>query len=223
MIKITNLSKQYGTGDNTCVALQDVNLVFPDNKFISINGKSGSGKTTILNMLGMIDKPDSGTIEVDGKDITKFSKKEVLKYRRETVGIIFQFFNLIPVLTCRDNILIANEYAPKYDKDYFKEIVDKLDIGDLLHKYPEQLSGGQQQRIAIARALINKPKIILADEPTGNLDSENSKNVVDLLKNIATQFDMTLIMVTHDEDIAKQADICICITDGKIGCDVSEA
>lgn len=223
MIKIANLNKQYGTGSGACVALDDVNLTFPDGKFIAITGKSGSGKTTLLNMLGIIDKPDSGIIEVDGKDITKFSKREILKYRRETIGVIFQFFNLIPVLNCRDNIIIANEFATKYEKDYFDEIIDKLDIGDFLYKYPEQLSGGQQQRIAIARALINKPKIILADEPTGNLDSENSDKVIDLLKTIINCYGMSLIMVTHDEDIAKHADLRVTLMDGKIGCDINEA
>ena len=168
-------------------------------------------------MIGLIDKPDCGMIEVDGKDILQFKRKEILKYRRETVGIIFQFFQLIPVLNCFDNIVIANEFSKKYEEHYFEDLINRLNIHNILNKYPEQLSGGEQQRVAIARALINRPEIVLADEPTGNLDSENSANVVSLLKDIVRQYNMSLIMVTHDVDIAKQADINICLQDGKMG------
>lgn len=216
MIKIINLKKQYGAGSAKCIALDHLNLELPEKKFVAITGKSGSGKTTLLNMIGLIDRPDSGAIEVDGKDILKYNKKEVRKYRRNTIGIVFQFFQLIPVINCYDNIVIANEFSQKYDKDYFDNLVETLDIGDILNKYPEQLSGGQQQRVAIARALINRPQIILADEPTGNLDSENSENVVRLLKNIVSEYEVSLIMVTHDNDIAKEADINICLVDGKV-------
>lgn len=217
MIKIENLKKQYGTGNSACIALNAIHLDIPEGKFITITGKSGSGKTTLLNMIGLIDKPDSGIIKVDGKNIFEFSKREILEYRRNTIGVIFQFFQLIPVITCHDNIVIANEFSKKYKKKYYDDLVDKLDIGNLLRKYPEQLSGGQQQRIAIARALINHPKIILADEPTGNLDSENSENVVRLLKETTKQYGVTLLMVTHDEDIARQSDIRICLVDGEVG------
>lgn len=217
MIKIRGVSKKYGTGEAACIALNNVNVDLPDNQFIAITGKSGSGKTTLLNMIGLIDKPDCGTIEVDGKDILQFKRKEILKYRRETVGIIFQFFQLIPVLNCFDNIVIANEFSKKYEEHYFEDLINRLNIHNILNKYPEQLSGGEQQRVAIARALINRPEIVLADEPTGNLDSENSANVVSLLKDIVRQYNMSLIMVTHDVDIAKQADINICLQDGKMG------
>ena len=217
MIKIRGLSKKYGTGEAACIALNNVNVDLPDNQFIAITGKSGSGKTTLLNMIGLIDKPDCGMIEVDGKDILQFKRKEILKYRRETVGIIFQFFQLIPVLNCFDNIVIANEFSKKYEEHYFEDLINRLNIDNILNKYPEQLSGGEQQRVAIARALINRPEIVLADEPTGNLDSENSANVVSLLKDIVRQYNMSLIMVTHDVDIAKQADINICLQDGKMG------
>lgn len=217
MIKIRGLSKKYGTGEAACIALNNVNVDLPDNQFIAITGKSGSGKTTLLNMIRLIDKPDCGMIEVDGKDILQFKRKEILKYRRETVGIIFQFFQLIPVLNCFDNIVIANEFSKKYEEHYFEDLINRLNIHNILNKYPEQLSGGEQQRVAIARALINRPEIVLADEPTGNLDSENSANVVSLLKDIVRQYNMSLIMVTHDVDIAKQADINICLQDGKMG------
>ena len=217
MIKIRGLSKKYGTGEAACIALNNVNVDLPDNQFIAITGKSGSGKTTLLNMIGLIDKPDCGMIEVDGKDILQFKRKEILKYRRETVGIIFQFFQLIPFLNCFDNIVIANEFSKKYEEHYFEDLINRLNIHNILNKYPEQLSGGEQQRVAIARALINRPEIVLADEPTGNLDSENSANVVSLLKDIVRQYNMSLIMVTHDVDIAKQADINICLQDGKMG------
>ncbi|MCM1083080.1 MAG: ABC transporter ATP-binding protein [Clostridium sp.] len=216
MIRIKDLKKQYGTGSAACIALNKISLELPEKKFIAITGKSGSGKTTLLNMIGLIDKPNSGSIEVNGKDILKFNKKEIREYRRKTIGIVFQFFQLIPVINCYDNIVIANEFSPKYEKEYFDELVEQLDIGDLLNKYPEQLSGGQQQRIAIARALINRPRIILADEPTGNLDSENSENVVGLLKSVVTKYDMSLIMVTHDSDIVKEADINVCLVDGNV-------
>lgn len=217
MISIQKLTKQYGTGDSACLALDSLSLEIPEGKFTAVTGKSGSGKTTLLNMIGLIDRPDSGIIEVDGKDILKFSQKEVLNYRRNTIGIIFQFFQLIPVINCRDNILIANEFSKKYDKKYFDEITERLGISDLLNKYPEQLSGGQQQRVAIARAMINRPGIILADEPTGNLDSDNSRKVVDLLKETAADYGVTLIMVTHDDDIAGKADINIHLSDGRTG------
>lgn len=215
MIKIMNLTKQYGTGDAACVALDNISINIQREKFVTIIGKSGSGKTTLLNMIGLIDRADSGTILVEDKNIMTFRKKEILDYRRNTIGFIFQFFQLINVLNCRDNILIANEFAAKYDKKYFDELVERLDIKDILNKYPEQLSGGQKQRIAIARAMINKPKILLADEPTGNLDSSNSLNVIELMKDIAAQYKMTLVMVTHDNDIAAKSDIIIRLADGK--------
>lgn len=220
IIKIENLKKKYGTGDAACAALDDISIELPENKFIAITGKSGSGKTTLLNMLGLIDKPDSGAVFVNGKNILKFNKREIRKYRRNTIGVVFQFFCLIPVLNCFDNIIIANENAPRYKKEYFDKLVEQLDIKDILHKYPEQLSGGQQQRIAIARALINQPKIILADEPTGNLDSENSKKLIELLKDIVDEYGVTLIMVTHDNEIASEADINVCLVDGKLKSEV---
>ena len=189
MIKIEHLTKKDGVGDSCCLALNDVSAD---------------------------DKPESGSILVEDRNILAYGKKDCLRYRREMIGMVFQFFQLIPVLTCRDNIMIANECVKKCKKDYFDTLTEQLDIKDLLNKYPDQLSGGQQQRIAIARALINQPRIILADEPTGNLDSENSRRVIDLLKQTTNEYGMTLLMVTHDADIAKQANHCIHLVDGRI-------
>lgn len=221
MIVIDKLVKKYNSGECECIALNDASIVLPENKFITITGKSGCGKTTLLNMIGLIDRPDSGRIEVNGKNIFTLKEREIREYRRNVIGLVFQSFHLISVLNCRDNIILANEFAKKYEKEYFEEIVERLGVSDVLQKYPDQLSGGQQQRVAIARALINKPQIILADEPTGNLDSENSKNVVRLFKEIVKDYHTSLIMVTHDTDIEDEADINIRMSDGKIGCDDS--
>ena len=199
------------------MALDNASVNLPEKKFVAITGKSGSGKTTLLNLLGLIDTPDKGTVLIGNKNIFEFSNSEKLEYRRNTIGIVFQFFQLIPVLNVYENIVLANEHSKKYEKEYFEEITNKLGISKILRKYPDQLSGGQKQRVAIARAIINRPKILLADEPTGNLDSETSKEVIDLLKNIAHDYEMTILMVTHDDDIAKEADMNIHIVDGKIG------
>lgn len=216
MIQIKNLKKIYGNSETKCVALDKLSVDIPEEKFVAVTGKSGSGKTTLLNMLGLTDIPDSGSILVDGEDIFKYKRKKILDYRRNKIGIVFQFFQLIPVLNCRDNILMANEYSKKYEKKYLEEILERLDIQDIMKKYPNQLSGGQQQRVAIARAMINRPKILLADEPTGNLDTENSKNVVGLMRDMAETYKMTLIIATHDGDISRQADVHICLKDGRI-------
>lgn len=210
-MQITNITKIYG--DKT-VALDNISLGLPEEKFIAILGKSGSGKSTLLNLLGLIDKPTSGTIKLFDKDISKLSSKEILDYKREKIGIVFQFFKLIPVLTARDNILLANSNSKKVDKKYFKHIVEALDIEEVLDKYPDQMSGGQKQRVAIARAIINKPKLLLADEPTGNLDSNNSNKVIELLTSISKEYKMTLVVVTHDEDIGNKADYVVRLADG---------
>ena len=211
-IRIDDLTVTFKNG---VTAVDHVDLEIPHGIF-GLLGENGAGKTTLLNMIGLIDKPDSGSILVEDRNILAYGKKDCLRYRREMIGMVFQFFQLIPVLTCRDNIMIANECVKKCKKDYFDTLTEQLDIKDLLNKYPDQLSGGQQQRIAIARALINQPRIILADEPTGNLDSENSRRVIDLLKQTTNEYGMTLLMVTHDADIAKQANHCIHLVDGRI-------
>ncbi|MGN0436497.1 MAG: ABC transporter ATP-binding protein [Wujia sp.] len=216
MIKISNLSKIYGKGDQQTIALDNISLELPYNKFITIVGKSGSGKTTLLNMLGLLDEPDEGRLYILDKDISKLSAKERLDYRRNKIGIVFQFFKLISVLTIKENIILANKNSRKYDRNYFDEIVDTLDIRDILDKYPEQVSGGQKQRAAIARAIINKPKILLADEPTGNLDSQNSEVVIELLKKLSKEYGMTLIVVTHDDDIRRKSDFTVLLEDGNV-------
>lgn len=216
MIKISNLTKIYGKGDQKTIALDNISLELPDNKFITIVGKSGSGKTTLLNMLGLLDEPNDGELFVFDKDISRLNAKEKLDYRRNKIGIVFQFFKLIPVLTVKENIILANKNSRKYDRNYFDEIVDTLDIRDILDKYPEQVSGGQKQRVAIARAVINKPKLLLADEPTGNLDSLNSEIVIELLKKLSIEYGMTLIVVTHDDDIRRKSDFTVLLEDGNV-------
>lgn len=213
---IKNLKKVYGEGDGRCVAVDIEDLEIPENKFITIVGKSGSGKTTLLNMIGRIDSATSGHILLGERNILKIKGKELINFRRNKVGFVFQFFNLIPVLNCRDNIMIANRYSKRCEKNYYRYLTKKLDIEDILCKYPDQLSGGQKQRVAIARALINKPQILLADEPTGNLDSKNGDNVIRLLKEIVRENNMTLIMVTHNDEIAQQSDVIVTMNDGKI-------
>ena len=216
LIELTGVSKIYRAGDRECRALDNISAQIEKGRFTAITGKSGSGKTTLLNLMGLLDRPDEGHILVDGKDLTRLCKKDILEYRRTGVGIVFQFFYLIPALTARDNIRIANECAPKYKTTYLDELADQLDIRNLMDKYPGQLSGGEKQRVAIARALINRPKLLLADEPTGNLDSENSERVVDLLQRLTREQGITLIMVTHDDEIAGRADRVLRLSDGRI-------
>ena len=216
MIEIKDVSKTFGSGDGLCKALKHVTVNIENGSFTSIIGKSGSGKTTLLNLIGAVDRPDEGEILVNGRDITKLVRKELMVYRQNGVGIVYQFFDLISVLSVRDNILIANEYAQEVDKKYYNALIEKLDLESVMSKYPDQLSGGQKQRVAIARAMINRPEIILADEPTGNLDEENSMKVITLLEEVTRENHATLIMVTHDMEIASQADRRIELRDGRI-------
>ena len=198
-------------------ALKNINLNIEQGEFVAIVGQSGSGKSTLLHLIGGVDIPSSGEVIIDGKNIYKLKEKELSILRRRKLGFIFQFFNLIPVLTAQENIempvLLDNE---KIDKKYMNELLRILGLEERKNNYPSQLSGGQQQRVSIGRALANKPSIILADEPTGNLDSKNSKEVLELLKYCAKKYNQTLILITHDINIAKSADRVITIEDGEI-------
>lgn len=217
MIEIKNLSKTYVNGMQKTEALNNVNFAIPEGKCIAILGKSGSGKSTLLNMLGAVDTPTSGEIIINGENIFKYSSKEITLYRRRKVGFVYQNFNLISVLNVKENILVPIKLDnEKVDKEHFDLLVEFLGIKDILYKMPDQLSGGQKQRVAIARAMIHKPELVLADEPTGNLDSENSNEVIKLLLLCKEKFEQTIMLVTHDLQIAQSADEVITIKDGCI-------
>ncbi|WP_294367684.1 ABC transporter ATP-binding protein [uncultured Clostridium sp.] len=217
LIEVKNLNKIYGSGEAEVKALKNINLNIEQGEFVAIVGQSGSGKSTLLHLIGGVDIPSSGEVIIDGKSIYKLKEKELSILRRRKLGFIFQFFNLIPVLTAQENIempvLLDNE---KIDKKYMNELLRILGLEERKNNYPSQLSGGQQQRVSIGRALANKPSIILADELTGNLDSKNSKEVLELLKYCAKKYNQTLILITHDINIAKSADRVITIEDGEI-------
>lgn len=207
ILKTENLTKIYGSGDNAVHALQNVNLAIENGEFAAVVGTSGSGKSTLLHMLGGLDKPTSGKVFVDGKDISSLKDEPLTIFRRRKIGFIFQAYNLVPVL---------NLYERKIDKDFVAQITDTLGLSKRLNALPNQLSGGQQQRVAIARALASAPAIILADEPTGNLDSKTSQDVLSLLKVSCKKFSQTMVMITHNEEIAQTADRIIHIEDGHV-------
>lgn len=217
IVRTENLSKTYGSGENLVRAIDDVNLKIEKGEFIAIVGPSGSGKSTLLHLLGGVDNPSSGKIFIDGNDISKYSSKELALFRRRKVGLIYQFYNLIPNLTVRHNI----ELPLKLDKRKINEkalldTVRKLGIENKLDSFPSELSGGQQQRVAIARSLIYSPSLVLADEPTGNLDRENSREIIEVLKYFNRTLKQTIIVITHDESIALEAERVITIVDGKV-------
>ncbi len=215
IIRTEKLIKQYGEGENMIYALNNVELEVCAGEFLAVTGESGSGKTTLLNCLGSLDRPTSGNIFVNGKDITKMNDNELSAYRRKSIGFIFQSFNLIPVLNVEENIVLPlNLDNTKPDMEYLEELLRLTGLDKKRTNYPHELSGGQQQRVAFARALIHKPQIILADEPTGNLDSKNSREIISILKNSIKKYDQTLILITHDGSIASQADRICRITDG---------
>ncbi|GFZ31293.1 ABC transporter ATP-binding protein [Clostridium zeae] len=217
ILKVESLNKTYGKGDNRVDALKNVSLSINKGEFVAIVGASGSGKSTLLHLLGGLDIPTSGRVVIDGESIYDYKEEKLAIFRRRKIGFIFQFFNLIPVLDVEENIslpaLLDNE---KVDKNYLAEIVEILGLTDRRGHLPSELSGGQQQRVSIGRALLNKPSIILADEPTGNLDSRNSKEVIELLRFTARKYNQTLILITHDVNIATMADRVITIEDGMI-------
>lgn len=216
-LETINLGKIYGKKETSVHALKDANLKINKGEFVAIVGPSGSGKSTFLHLVGGLERPSSGTIKVDGKDICCLSDRELAKYRRQKVGFVFQQYNLIPVLNVAENIELPVKLDNrKVDKDYINELMELLGISDRKDHLPSQLSGGQQQRVAIARALSAKPSIILADEPTGNLDTKTTEEVINLLKSSIKKYNQTLIMITHNENIAKKADRIISIVDGKL-------
>ncbi len=217
IVRTENLSRTYGNGENLVKAIDGVTLKIEKGEFIAIVGPSGSGKSTLLHLLGGVDNPSSGKIFIDGNDISKYSSKELALFRRRKVGLIYQFYNLIPNLTVRHNI----ELPLKLDKRKINEgalldTVRKLGIENKLDYFPSELSGGQQQRVAIARSLIYSPSLILADEPTGNLDRENSREIIEILKYFNKTLKQTIIVITHDESIALEAERVITIVDGKV-------
>ena len=217
ILESKNLCKTYGSGESEVKALDHVSIHIEDGQFISIVGTSGSGKSTLLNMLGGLDRPDSGTVTVSGKDIFSMKEEELTIFRRRNIGFVFQNYNLVPVLNVYENIVLPIELdGSEADQKYVSRIIDTLGIEKKLTAMPNQLSGGQQQRVAVARALASKPAIILADEPTGNLDSKTGLDVISLLKLTSQEFHQTIVMITHNEEIALMADGIIRIEDGKI-------
>ena len=217
IVRTENLSKTYGSGENLVKAIDDVNLKIEKGEFIAIVGPSGSGKSTLLHLLGGVDNPSSGKIFIDGNDISKYSSKELALFRRRKVGLIYQFYNLIPNLTVRHNIELPLKLDKrKINEEVFLNTVRKLGIENKLDSFPSELSGGQQQRVAIARSLIYSPSLVLADEPTGNLDRENSREIIEILKYFNRTLKQTIIVITHDESIALEAERVITIVDGKV-------
>jgi putative ABC transport system ATP-binding protein len=217
VLETENLSKIYGKGDIKITALKNINLSINKGEFVAIIGPSGSGKSTLLHLLGGLERATGGIIKVKGTDISKLSDKELAEYRRKEVGFIFQQYNLIPILNVRENIelplMVGNE---EVDEDYIENIIKILGLSERENHLPNQLSGGQQQRVAIGRALAAKPSIILADEPTGNLDTRTTEEVMELLEMSSKEFNQTLIVITHNTSIAKKAERVISIVDGEI-------
>ena len=217
ILQTTDLKKYYGTEPNITKALDGVTLSIEEGEFVASVGTSGSGKSTLLNMMGGLDTPTSGSIQVKGKELSEFKDEQLTIFRRRNIGFIFQNYNLVPVLNVYENIVLPVELdGNKVDKKFMKEVVQMLGLEDKLNNMPNNLSGGQQQRVAIARALVSKPAIVLADEPTGNLDSRTSSDVLGLLKVTSQKFHQTIVMITHNNEIAQLAGCIIRIEDGRI-------
>ena len=217
ILETRDLKKYYGRGDTLVRALDGVDLTVEDGEFVAIVGTSGSGKSTLLHMLGGLDRPTSGTVTVDGKDIFSLKDEALTIFRRRKIGFVFQSYNLVPVLTVRENIVLPIQLdGGKVDEAYVDQVVAALGLEKKLQSLPSQLSGGQQQRVAIARALATKPAILLADEPTGNLDSRTSQDVLSLMKVTGRKFAQTMVMITHNEEIAQLSDRIVRIEDGRI-------
>ena len=217
ILEARDLKKYYGKGDTLVKALDGVNLTVADGEFVALVGTSGSGKSTLLHMLGGLDRPTSGAVTVDGKDIFSLKDEALTIFRRRKIGFVFQSFNLVPVLTVRENIVLPIQLdGGRVDENYVGQVVTALGLEKKLDSLPGQLSGGQQQRVAIARALAAKPAILLADEPTGNLDSRTSQDVLSLMKVTGRKFAQTMVMITHNEEIAQLSDRIVRIEDGRI-------
>ena len=209
--------KMYGSGNNQVAALDGIDLTVSKGEFVAVIGASGSGKSTLLHILGSVDKPTSGKVTIDGTDLSKLNQTQAAIFRRRKVGLVYQFYNLIPTLTVKKNILMPLALDKKKpNKEYFEKIIRSLGIAERLEALPNQLSGGQQQRVAIARSLIYRPALLLADEPTGNLDQKNSKEIIDMLKLSNRNLEQTIVLITHDEKVALEADRIITIEDGHI-------
>ncbi len=217
ILKIENLTKIYGSGENEVRALDDVSFSVEKGEFLAIIGPSGSGKSTLLHMIGGVDRPTSGRILMNGQDVYAQNEDQLAIFRRRQVGLIYQFYNLIPILNVTENMTLPVLMdGRRVNNDFLNELIDTLDLRGREKHLPNQLSGGQQQRVSIGRALMNMPAVVLADEPTGNLDSKNSQEILELLKLSNKKYNQTLIVITHDENIAIQADRVISIEDGKI-------
>lgn len=221
ILKVDSVSKIYGKDATQVVALDNVSFSVESGEFVAIIGPSGSGKSTLLHILGCVDNATSGSVFIDGVNVASLKEEQQTIFRRRHIGLIYQFYNLIPILDVKENIQIPVQLdGGVIDQVYYKELLSTLELTDRETHLPKQLSGGQQQRVSIGRAMMNRPSIILADEPTGNLDQKNSKHIIELLKKANTNYGQTIIMITHDEDIALQADRIIVIEDGKIVKDV---
>ena len=217
ILQTTDLKKYYGTEPNITKALDGVTLSIEQGEFVAIVGTSGSGKSTLLNMMGGLDVPTSGSVQIKGKELSELNDEQLTIFRRRNIGFIFQNYNLVPVLNVYENIVLPVELdGDTVDEKFMDEVVRLLALGDKLNNMPNNLSGGQQQRVAIARALVSKPAIVLADEPTGNLDSKTSQDVMGFLKVTSDKFRQTIVMITHNEEIAQMADRIVRIEDGKL-------
>lgn len=217
ILKCEGVKKVYGSGSNQVVALNGIDLSVSKGEFVAIMGASGSGKSTLLHILGSVDKPTEGKVTIDGTDLSQLNQTQAAIFRRRKVGLVYQFYNLIPTLTVQKNILMPLALDKKKpNQEYFDKVVGALGISDRLQALPNQLSGGQQQRAAIARSLIYRPALLLADEPTGNLDQRNSKEIMDMLKLSNRNLEQTIILITHDEKVALEAERIITVEDGKI-------
>ena len=217
VLETRDLKKYYGAGDTLVKALDGVDLSVEKGEFLAVVGTSGSGKSTLLHMLGGLDRPTSGTVTVDGRELSTLKDEELTIFRRRKIGFVFQAYNLVPVLSAYENIILPIQLdGGRVDKDYVGRVIEALGLEQRLNSLPSQLSGGQQQRVAIARALAAKPAIILADEPTGNLDSKTSQDVLSLMKITSQKFAQTMVMITHNEEIAQTADRIVRIEDGRI-------